>query len=146
LVPAVAERPTPLLCATGFASDVLDGRLARASEPTRLGRDLEGLVDACFEVALIRGLSRRRWLGRPAAVIEMMRVALGFAYGLASYFGRAEPPSRSVIGAARIVTPARAAALRAAARHHEGADSLVIAGSLLSVATLGGGLARRPTT
>ena len=38
LVPAVADDPSPLINAVGFATDVLDGQLARASEPTRLGR------------------------------------------------------------------------------------------------------------
>jgi phosphatidylglycerophosphate synthase len=146
LIPAVADRPRPLLCAAGLATDALDGRVARATEPTRLGRDLEGLVDACFEVAVLRGMSRRGTLGRPAAAIEIIRVALGCAYGAASYFGRAEPPSRSVLGAARVLTPVRAATLLGAAQGRRGSDRLVIAGSLLSTAALGAGLARRRRT
>nr|MBA2347769.1 CDP-alcohol phosphatidyltransferase family protein [Solirubrobacterales bacterium] len=46
MVPLVARRPDPALVLAAWASDGLDGRLARATEPTRLGRDLEGLVDA----------------------------------------------------------------------------------------------------
>jgi len=54
LVPVAAHAPTPLVCLAAGASDVLDGHLARADEPTRIGRDLEGLVDAAFAVAALR--------------------------------------------------------------------------------------------
>ncbi|CAA9511615.1 MAG: hypothetical protein AVDCRST_MAG67-2739, partial [uncultured Solirubrobacteraceae bacterium] len=59
LAPAAADTPQPWICALAFASDALDGRLARASVPTRLGRDLEGLADAAFAVAALRGARRR---------------------------------------------------------------------------------------
>ena len=52
LAPVALASPTPLVCAAGFATDALDGPLARAAEPTRAGRDLEGLADACFATAL----------------------------------------------------------------------------------------------
>ena len=66
LVPAAADTPQPWMCALAFASDGLDGRLARASVPTRLGRDLEGLADAAFAVAALRG-ARRPGLARSRA-------------------------------------------------------------------------------
>ena len=47
------------MTAAGAISDVLDGVLARRSGPTRAGRDLEGLVDACFGAAALRGALRR---------------------------------------------------------------------------------------
>lgn len=70
LVPAVADSGAAVLCALGFASDVLDGRLARAPEPTRLGRDLEGLVDAIFSTAALRGARRAQHITMVAARTE----------------------------------------------------------------------------
>ncbi|MBW3609403.1 MAG: hypothetical protein KY463_13855, partial [Actinobacteria bacterium] len=58
LAPAAADTPRPWICALAFATDGLDGHLARASVPTRLGRDLEGLADAAFAVAALRGARR----------------------------------------------------------------------------------------
>ena len=46
LVPVVADSPTVLVCGLAAGADALDGPLARRAEPTRAGRDLEGLVDA----------------------------------------------------------------------------------------------------
>ena len=48
LVPAVADSSSLPLCAIGFATDALDGPLARCTAPTRLGRDMEAVVDATF--------------------------------------------------------------------------------------------------
>jgi len=48
LVPAIAGRAEPTLLLLGALSDLADGRVARATRRTRLGRDLEGLVNACF--------------------------------------------------------------------------------------------------
>jgi hypothetical protein len=45
LVPAIADDLDPRLLAIAIATDALDGIAARATEPTRAGRDLEGLVD-----------------------------------------------------------------------------------------------------
>ncbi len=61
LVPLAADRAAPLVVAAGFTLDAVDGPLARASAPTRAGRDLEGSVDAAFTVAALarRGTPRR---------------------------------------------------------------------------------------
>ena len=65
LVPAAADSPQPWMCALALATDGLDGRLARRyATPTRLGRDLEGLADAAFAIAALRGARRRGWLSR----------------------------------------------------------------------------------
>ncbi|HEX2086140.1 MAG TPA: hypothetical protein VHF89_10695, partial [Solirubrobacteraceae bacterium] len=58
LVPVAARRPAPAVCAAAGLTDVLDGPLARAAGPTRAGRDLEALVDACFATAALSGLAR----------------------------------------------------------------------------------------
>jgi len=78
LVPVVADSPTVLVCGLAAATDALDGRLARRAEPTRAGRDLEALVDACFVLAALRGLTRRRRLARVAALVEAGRLTGGF--------------------------------------------------------------------
>jgi hypothetical protein len=114
LVPAAAGAPRPWICAVALASDGLDGMLARRDGPTRLGRDLEGLADAAFATAALRGAVRQGWLGRRAAGAELARVALGVGYAAAVWFGRAAAPEPRVLHAARAATPIRAAGLVAA--------------------------------
>ena len=135
LVPAVAARPSPRLCALGFATDILDGRLARATDPTRLGRDLEGLVDFAFAVAALRGARRRHQLGRLAVATETVRLGAGLTYALLTYFARAEPPDAQLLRAARVVAPVRAAGLIVACSGRRGAGAaLVVIGSAAGVA------------
>ena len=144
LVPVAAHAPTPLVCIAAGASDVLDGRLARAGEPTRIGRDLEGLVDAAFAVAALRGALRRDWLGRPAAAGEAARLGAGFAYALYVYFGRATAPDPAVTRAARITTPVRVAGLVVAGTGRRRlADALVAGGCAWSVGAVARALAAR---
>lgn len=134
LVPLAADDPAPLVCALAAASDVLDGRLARRAEPTRIGRDLEGLVDFCFAVAALRGARRHDLVGRSVVAAELTRLSAGFAYALGVYFGRAEPPDPGLLRAARLTTPVRAAGLIAAGlRRRRLADALLAAGALVSL-------------
>jgi phosphatidylglycerophosphate synthase len=137
LVPAVAERPSPGICALGFATDLLDGQLARATRPTRLGRDLEGLVDFAFAVAALRGARRHRRLGRVAVAAETMRLGAGFAYALLAYFAHAAPPDARVLRAARILAPVRTAGLIVACsgRRRIG-EGMLVAGCAASVAVI----------
>ena len=144
LVPVAAHAPTPLVCVAAGASDVLDGHLARAGEPTRIGRDLEGLVDAAFAVAALRGALHRDWLGRPAAVGEAVRLGAGFAYALYVYFGRATAPDPAVTRAARITTPVRVAGLVVAGTGRRRlADALVAGGCAWSVGAVARALVSR---
>jgi len=139
LVPAVLDNPRPLLCAAGFATDALDGAAARSlAEPTRAGRDLEGLADACFAAAALAGLRRRGAIGRTASAAELLRQGAGLSYSLAAYFGRAEAPDRELTRAARPVTLLRAGGLVAAStgRRRTG-TALVAAGCALSLGLLG---------
>ena len=139
LAPAVLEEPRPALCAAGFATDVLDGIAARSlGEPTRAGRDLEGLADACFAAALLTGLRRRDAIGPAASAAELARLGAGLSYSLAVYFGRAQPPDRELTRAARPTTVMRAGGLIAAAagRRRLG-TALVAAGCAASVALVG---------
>jgi len=136
LVPAAAGAPRPWICALALASDWLDGVLARRDGPTRIGRDLEGLADAAFATAALRGAVRQGWLGRPAAAAELARVGLGIAYSAAVWFRRAQAPPPRVLHAARATTPVRAAGLIAA-----GLGRRRLAGRLVAGGALGSALA-----
>lgn len=137
LAPAVAARPTFGLCAAGLGSDVLDGILARAGEPTRLGRDLEGLADAAFGWAALAGLRRDGALGTAAVAAETARFAVGAGYGLHAYFLRAQPPAAEVRASVRAVAPVRGAGLLlAAAGHRRLGEPLMILGSLGGIAAV----------
>ncbi len=143
LAPAVLDDPRPLRCAAGFATDALDGVAARAlAEPTRAGRDLEGLADLCFAAALMLGLRRREAIGRTASAAELVRLGAGLAYTLAVYFGRAERPDPALARAARPTTVVRAAGLLAAsAGRRRLGTALVAVGCAASVALLSRGRA-----
>lgn len=136
LAPAAADMPQPWMCALAFASDGLDGRLARAAVPTRLGRDLEALADAAFAVAALRGARRRGWLGRAAAGAELARIATGLGYALIVWFRCARAPDPGVLHAARRSTPLRAAGLVAA-----GLGRRRLAGALVTGGAAWSGLA-----
>ncbi len=138
LVPLAAADPGPLVLAVALAPDGADGALARAGEPTRLGRDLEGLVDAAFAAAALRGLVRSGRLGRAAALAETARLAAGTAYVAAVYFRAAAAPAPGRLRAARMLTPVRAAGLLfAASGRRRLADRLVLAGAAASVTLTG---------
>jgi hypothetical protein len=138
LVPLALDAPTPVVCALAAATDTFDGPLARRAEPTRAGRDLEGLVDTCFAAAALRGARRRGWLGRRVVAAELARLGAGFAYALVVYFGRAQPPAPALLHAARATTALRAGglALAGTGRHRRAADVLMVSGSGLSLALL----------
>ena len=131
LVPLAAKDPHPLVLALGLATDAADGTLARRSAPTRAGRDLEGVVDSAFAAAAVRGLVRAGRLGRPAAGLEAARLAGGFLYTSAAYFGAGRPPSRTLTRAARPVAPVRAAGLIAAATGRRRAGGVLLAVSAI---------------
>ena len=111
LVPVALDCPTPLVCALAAATDTLDGPLARRAGPTRAGRDLEGLVDACFAAAALRGAVRRGWLPPLVGGAELLRLSTGLGYAVAVYFGRARRPQAHVLRAARAATAVRTAGL-----------------------------------
>lgn len=137
LIPVAARRPRPTVLAVAFATDVLDGVLARATAPTRAGRDLEGLVDAVFGAAVLRGLQREGRLGRTVAGAEVARLAAGLTYAVVAWFGTDRPPDPAVLRAGRISTPLRAAGLLTAAAGHRRTGELALAaGSAVSVAAV----------
>ena len=145
LVPAAADTPAPWMCALALATDGLDGRLARATQPTRIGRDLEGLADWAFAAAALRGAVRRGWLGRGAGASEHVRLTAGLGYTLVVWLGSARAPDPRVLHAARVTTPVRAAGLIAAGLGHRRlAGGLVAGGAGWSVVVIGRALLRRP--
>jgi phosphatidylglycerophosphate synthase len=129
LVPLAWEHPTAAVCALGGLTDALDGLVARRGEPTRAGRDLEGVVDSCLALATLRGCARHDLLARAAVAAEACRLGAGLAYSTASYFGRLSPPSRSVLDAGRALSPLRLASLVLAARGRRTGASVLLAGA-----------------
>lgn len=137
LVPVALDRPTPAVCGLAAATDALDGPLARRAGATRAGRDLEGLVDACFAAAALRGASRRGWLPAVVAYAELLRLGVGLGYALAMYFGRARPPRPELLRAARATTAMRAGGLvLAGTSRRRIAVAMMAIGSVASVALL----------
>lgn len=144
LVPAAADTPAAWMCAMALVTDGLDGRLARASEPTRIGRDLEGLADWAFAAAALRGAVSRGWLSRAAGAGELARLGIGLGYALYVWFGSARAPDPRVLHAARLTTPVRAGGLVAAALgHRRAAGALVAGGAGWSVLAIVRALAHR---
>jgi phosphatidylglycerophosphate synthase len=131
LVPVVFAAPHPAVVAAAAATDALDGVAARRLEPTRAGRDLEGLVDACFAAAAIAGLRRAERIGRGPATAELVRLGCGLTYAVAAYLTYAAAPAPTLIGAARASTALRLGGLAVAAsgRRRTG-DGLTLAGLL----------------
>jgi len=129
LIPLAARSPGPLVVATAVASDGLDGALARAGRPTRLGRDLDPIVDAAFGAAALRGAARTGSIGRSIVALEAGRLAAACLYTARSYLIAGEAPGRARARAGRIATPIRAAGMIAA-----GAGRRRAAGRLLCAA------------
>jgi phosphatidylglycerophosphate synthase len=116
-------------------TDAFDGPLARRAEPTRAGRDLEGLVDACFVLAALRGLTHAGHLASAAALAEAGRVSAGVGYATFLYLGRARAPEARLVHAARSASAIRFAGLLAAAAGRRRLGSaLLVSGSACSSA------------
>lgn len=137
LVPLIAADLHPGVLLAAAATDGLDGIAARASVPTRAGRDLEALADAAMFAAALGAARHRGTLSRSVVGLELARVGTGFAYGVAVYFTRAAPPAPWVLRAGRLTTPVRVAGLLAAATGRpRTANVLVGGGSAASIALL----------
>lgn len=143
LVPVIADDLSPAAVLIAAATDVLDGIAARATQPTRAGRDLEGLVDASVFAAALASAWRTRRLSRSTVALETGRLAAGFGYALMVYFARADAPDAAVTRAARLTTPLRVSGLLAAGwGRRPWGDALVAGGSLLSFAAVARATAR----
>jgi phosphatidylglycerophosphate synthase len=134
LVPGVADCPRTTLLLIGAATDFADGAVARRTRCTRLGRDLEGLVDACFAVAALRGAVRAGGLSPLPAALEQVRLAAGVIYATTVYFAAGHAPDDAVRHGGRLAAPVRmAGAIAARSGHRRLADRLVICGAVVSV-------------
>lgn len=143
LAPVIADDLSPAALLAAGISDGLDGILARASVPTRAGRDLEGLADAAVLAAALGCAWRDGRLRRDVVALELARIGAGFTYAVGVYFGQVRAPSAAVMRAGRLTTPARIAGLIAAgAGRRRTADALVAAGSVASLAMLAANLRR----
>jgi len=137
LVPAVAVRADPVLVLLGGLSDVADGRVARATRCTRLGRDLEGLVDACFTAAALRGAGRAGGLSLLPIASEGARLTAGTLYASTAYLVAGHAPDPAVRSSGRGAAPLRLAALVAAgAGRRRVADRLIAIATVVAVAEL----------
>lgn len=145
LVPVIADSLSPPALAVAAITDGLDGIAARATVPTRAGRDLEGLVDATVLVAALACAARERRLHRVVIVLEIGRIFGGVAFATAVYFARARPPSAVVLRAGRWTTPLRVGGLMAAGAGRRAlGDRLVAAGSIGSLSLLAAAGRHRP--
>jgi phosphatidylglycerophosphate synthase len=137
LIPAVAERADPVLVLLGGLSDVADGRVARATRCTRLGRDLEGLVDACFTGAALRGAARAGGASLLPIASEGARLIAGTLYASTAYLVAGRAPDPAVRTSGRGAAPLRLAGLVAAgAGRRRLADRLITAATVVAVAEL----------
>ncbi len=145
LVPVVADDLHPAALLGAATTDLLDGVLARATAPTRAGRDLEGLVDSAVFLAALSAAARTGRLAPATVALERLRLAMGVGYSTLAYLVWLERPDPGVTRAARLATPLRVAGLLAAGTNRRArADTLVAAGSLISLAShVRGGRRRR---
>lgn len=136
-VPVIADDLGAAALVAAGVSDVLDGIVARATVPTRAGRDLEGLVDAAVLAGALRCAQRTERLSRAVIALELGRIGAGSAYAVAIYFARARPPSDAILRAGRLTMPLRLAGLVAAGRGwRRPADAMLAAGSVTSLLLL----------
>ena len=144
VVPVMADGLRPAVIVGAATTDVLDGVAARATAPTRAGRDLEGLVDSAVLGATLLGARRRDELAPAATALELARVSVGVSYAVLVYFGRADAPDPALTRAARATTPVRLAGILLAARGHRRAGSVLLAaGSLIGLGAVARAAASR---
>lgn len=136
-VPFVAVHAHPAVIATAAVTDALDGVVARATVPTRAGRDLEGLADAAVALAALHRLGRDDRIPAAAARLEVLRLTVGLGYAIAVYFARVRPPRPDLVRAGRVTAPLRVGGLvAAAAGHRRTGAALLVTGSLASLTQL----------
>jgi phosphatidylglycerophosphate synthase len=144
LVPVAWEHPTTLTCAAAGISDTLDGPLARHWAPTRVGRDFDWIIDACFAGATLRGATRHGLLARWAVRAETTWLSLGVARALHAYFVRNDEPDRSLTRHARAFASVRMTGLIAGtAGHLRIGSALLGGGAFASLALSANEFARR---
>lgn len=141
LVPVIADDLSPAALLAAGITDGLDGIFARASVPTRAGRDLEGLADAAVLAAALRCAWREERMRHGVVGLELARIGAGFVYAVAVYVAQVRAPSATVMRAGRLSTPVRIAGLIAAgAGRRRTADALLATSSAASLTALAANL------
>ncbi len=139
LVPVAWQHPSARVYALAAVSDTLDGPLARRSEPTRAGRDLEGLVDACFAISALHGAREQDLIARSAFRAESVRIAIGMLYGSSAYFIGIAAPNETLLRAARPLSALRMCGLLLAGTGRRRPASFLVGGG--AIASTGVGIA-----
>jgi phosphatidylglycerophosphate synthase len=133
LVPVVARDCAAVPALIGALSDLADGAVARRTRTTRLGRDMEGLVDASFAVAAFRSAVRSRHMSPLPVRLELGRLAAGTGYLGWVYFATTHAPVHRTSVVEQRAAALRMASLVAAARGRRPlADRLLIGGTALA--------------
>jgi phosphatidylglycerophosphate synthase len=144
LVPAVAVRADPVLLAIGGVTDAIDGLVARSTRRTRFGAQFDGLVDACFAAAALRGAERVGGVSPAVVWVERVRLTVGAAYVAGEYFAAGRHPDERLRSSGRIAVPVRLAGLVAGGlRSRRLADRLMVGAASLSLVGLLGCVSRR---
>jgi phosphatidylglycerophosphate synthase len=135
LVPAILRardrRVFSGLAALAFATDALDGAIARGrDEETRLGAQMDHAVDAVLTISVVASARRRGWLPGWVAALAIGRYVIPVGFVTTYYFARAQAPPRD-----RFI-PGRAAGVlvatglvAAAAGYRRPAVGLVVSGA-----------------
>jgi len=141
LVPALPALPRRCFAAAAgaaAASDALDGALARRSnQETRLGRWLDGAVDAVFLGVGAVAAGRRGWLPPWAVALVVARCALPWPLVAALYFARGAPPPEARGARPRLPGGLVWAGLVAAGLGRRAAGPLAALGALAGLVALG---------
>lgn len=134
MIPAVVKardrRTFTALAALVFASDAIDGAIARArTEETRLGAQMDHAVDAALTISVAEVARRRGWLPTWTSALVIGRYAAPVGLLAVYYFSRAEAPPRHRLIPARAAGALVAAGLvGAAAGYRRPATGLVATG------------------
>ncbi len=145
LVPAVAVRDDPVLVVIGGLTDAIDGLVARSTRRTRFGAQFDGLVDACFAAAALRGAVSAGGVSPAVVLIERVRLTVGAVYVASEYRAAGRHPDERLRASGRSAAPVRIAGLLAAGlRRRRCADRLIVAAASISVARALGSVSRWP--
>jgi hypothetical protein len=126
-----AGAPFSTLIAAAGATDYLDGRLARRSGPTRLGRDLDTIADVAVKLAAARAARRAGWLTPDTTCLLAGCQLAGVTAVAGAYFRTGRSPAG--VAAARWVAPPLLGGVALAPHAPGAANRLVRAASLATL-------------
>jgi phosphatidylglycerophosphate synthase len=93
------------LIATGAVTDLLDGRLARRTGETRLGRDTDTVADVTLKLAAARAARQARWLTPTTTRVFATCQVAGIAVVAGTYLRRGRRPARERLAEPRWTAP-----------------------------------------